>query len=246
MKHVNRNWRFKKTLLAAAAYLLFVPAGPAHAGNIAVCAPAKAFVHEIYNCGANEIAVKVAQDCSDALMAKSRAEGKLLEAALDSMRPALGDAQSLSMSDTATRLQLSIQQFTKQIIDLQENTTKVASYTEAMLDFADGENDDTSADCFSRNFHKLQKVVDNLDNEIMNAKNARNSALTMLASVQSRGKNLEAGLNSFADKLPDPSRAPGPASAGRLPVTQYDGDPARGQSDISGVKEEAARRAGKK
>ncbi|RZA00136.1 MAG: hypothetical protein EOP11_18645 [Proteobacteria bacterium] len=243
MKQVSGKLITQNKYFAASAFLLLTFSNGAYAGTIGLCAPANVFVHEIYNCGANEIAVKVAQDCSDALMAKSLAEGKILQAALDAMRPALGDAQSLSMTDTATRLQLSIQKFTKQIIELQANTAKVASYTEAMIDFADGENDDTSADCFSRNFHQLQKVVDNLDNEIMNAKNARSAALTMLASVQTRGKNLEAGLNSFGNKLPDPTGAPRPS---RLPVPKFDGDTSRGLSDISGTREEAARKAGQK
>ena len=213
----NRNFSRRAALLFLCAPLVLAPS--VASANRNPCPSPKAFVNDIYNCGANEVAVRIGQQCSDHMMAEAKVQGAALQAALELMKPALGDGQNLSMSDTAKRLKIAIDQFSRQIVRMQKQTKQVASYTEAMIDFADGEDDDTSAECFSRNFHKLEDVVNGMTDEILKSKAAREAALQMLATVNQRDTNLDASLDGFNGKLPgSPAAASGRVPAASAPM----------------------------
>lgn len=181
----------------------------------------------------NKLAVDYAQACSDSLIAASRAQGAALAAVMNSLKAQLGDAQNRSMTDTAKRLKISIDQLTAQIKNLQKGTGTILAYPEVMIDFPEGKDDNTSAECFSKNFHKLQDIVDNLSNEIMNSKHARETALQMLATV----KQYDGGLDTSSTN-PGVDRANQGAAAAaqrRAPVQYKGGIQGHGESDITGT-----------
>ena len=223
-----------RLLPAALAALLCTT--PAHAAEkkLSVCPQAKDFKEQIYNCGSNELAVKIAQQCSDTLMAASKAQGAAFAALLNGMKAQLGSAQNVSMRDSAQRLALAIQQFSAQIESMADQTDKVGNYTDAMIDFADGKDDDTSLECFSENFHKLQKIIDGLDHEIENSMDARDAALTMFNTLKAQGKKLDAdpkfSLAAPGTKAP---AAPAPKAGTKRP--KYTGEDPYAPSDISGT-----------
>lgn len=213
-----------------AALLLGALAAPAVAAPRG-CLKPESFANEIYNCGENDVAVVAGKRCSDTMKAEAKVQGAALNAVLTSLRPKLKDAQNFSMSDTASRLQLAIAQFSKQIVRMQAQARLVASYTSVMIDFADGTDDSSSAECFSRNFHKLQKVADGMTDEILKAKAAREAALQMLATVRDRDTKLNADAKS---DLGAPTAG---ATSGRLPASAW--APRKGKdyrpSDITGT-----------
>ena len=220
-----RGLKTWSTLLVLSAF-----ASPAFAGPRG-CIKAESFANEIYNCGENDVAVVAGKQCSDTMMAEAKVQGAALNAVLTSLRPKLKDAQNFSMSDTASRLQLAIAQFSKQIVRMQAQARLVASYTSVMIDFADGTDDSSSAECFSRNFHQLQKVADGMTDEILKAKAARKAALRMLATVRDRDTKLDADAKS---DLGAPSAG---VTSGRLPAGAW--SPRKGKdyrpSDITGT-----------
>lgn len=213
--------------LVTAAFLLL--AAPAFAGPRG-CLKPESFANEIYNCGENDVAVVAGKQCSDTMKAEARVQGAALNAVLTALRPKLKDAQNFSMSDTASRLQLAIAQFSKQIVRMQAQARLVASYTNVMIDFADGTDDNSSAECFSKNFHKLQDVADGMTDEILKAKAAREAALKMLATVRDRDVKLDADA---ATSLGSPTVG----ATGRVPASDW--KPRKGKdyrpSDITGT-----------
>lgn len=195
------------------------------------CPESGAFRRQIYNCGQNQVAVAEGTACARLLITRAHKRGQELSKLFTSLKSKLGSAQKLSMADTTARLNTAISSLEKQIAELQGYTDRVASYSEQMIDFSNSENDSSSPDCFNDNFHALQKVVDRLDNEIIKSKEARETALQMLATSTGREVKLDDdktsanGAGSF--------RATGGKNGVAPPVIK--GEDRRGQSDISGT-----------
>ena len=63
-----------------------------------------------------------------------------------------------------------------QIKTMQSQTANVADYAQTMIDFPDSDRRETSAECFNTNFDELQKVIDEMDDQISLAKKAYKAA----------------------------------------------------------------------
>lgn len=219
-------WAGKNIALALLLFGLLAPRESHAAPKVKkICPDPNAFINEIYNCGQNDIAVAYAKACADVQTAESRLRGQALHTLMEKMKKDLAKSQSASMFDTQKRLFHAVNELTTQIQTLQKNTELVAGYTAPMIDFADGVDDKSSADCFNKSFHALQKIVNGLDQEIIQSKRARESAIGMLESLAGRQNNM----NSLT----------APVGAGRVPASvpvgaQPDGRKMR-QSDVSGT-----------
>jgi hypothetical protein len=191
---------------------LLLLASPAFAASTApvVCPASKTFYGKIYNCGMNKLAPEYGRSCADRVLAESRENGEKLHALMEKMKGQLGNAQSASMGDAKSRLSMAVKDLTRQIRSMQANTNTVASYAEAMIDYPDSDSDDTSPDCFNENFHALQKIVDQLDTEIVNSKKARKEALHLLGLVGQSASdmtNLGGGRRITSQKKPKNAKA---------------------------------------
>lgn len=216
--------------LAALLLPLFTQA----AAPLGTCPAASAFLEQIYNCGQNKLVIDYGRACADAQIAASRAQGAKLAAVMAEMGKNLGEAQNRSLVDATKRLQITVRELSRQIQSLQKHTKTVENYTESMIDFADGKDDSTSAECFSENFHGLQKIVNEMDQEILNSKKALQSALTMLASLKKSETNLEGSLRGSEAAASNGAKGLGAGTAKR-PATAPNGQAKGSGSDISGT-----------
>jgi len=192
------------------------------------CPSSNVFYSKIYNCGMNKLAPEYGRSCADMVIAESQANGKKLNELMENMKHQLGDAQAANMGEARKRLRMAVTDLERQIKSMQSNTNVVASYAEAMIDFPDSESDETSPDCFNENFHALQKIVNELDREIVNSKRARTEALRLLGSLGKSGSEMS-NISGVKRKLSSQ-----PASA--LPKAPR-GKRSR-SSDISGTEDQ--------
>lgn len=185
-----------------------------------LCPTPSSFIEEIYNCGQNKLAALYAQNCSNALLKKSRATGKSLSSLMAELEKLGQRKQDKAYIDEKNRLALTIAALKAQIEELKRNTDVVASYTNAMIDFPDGVDDESSAECFNSAFHSLQKTVDGLDLEIQNSEAAYAKAKELFASEEI---NTDMGSLSENDAswISVPNRVPAtqPAKAKRREST---------------------------
>jgi hypothetical protein len=150
---------------------------------ISACPHSDSFKQQIYNCGQNPVAVRFAERCSQELKSRSKERGKQLAEVMKALQSQLTNNQRNTMSDSMKRLELAITAMEVQIIELQANTNQAASYTDAMIDFPDGNDDDSSAECFNQSFHGLQRIISDLDQEIIQSKKARDEAIALRAQI---------------------------------------------------------------
>ena len=73
-----------------------------------------------------------------------------------------------------------IDKMAEQIKTMQSQTANVADYAQTMIDFPDSDRSEMSAECFNTNFDELQKVVDEIDGQIILAKKAYKAAVDRL------------------------------------------------------------------
>lgn len=149
-----------------------------------ICASPESFIEDIYNCGQNKVATFYAQKCADELMKKSAENGKSLSLLLAELEKAGKENQEAAFADAKNRLELSAAVLRTQIDELKKNTDRIETYTEAMIDFPDSKEDESSAECFNTAYHSLQKIVDRLDKEIIQSKAALEQTQTIIASKQ--------------------------------------------------------------
>ncbi len=185
--------------------------------------------NNILNCGENTYAVKFAQNCANYMTTYNRVSGLALQKAMNSLESTINSNQSKNFVDTAKRLHSTLITLKNNIAVMQSQTSLVASYTDSMIDFPDGDSDETSAECFSTAFHDLQKVVNGMDQEIINMKNAYRTAAILLKTAAARSQNL----GSIIPQAEDLDASPG-ASAPQNPSPT--GKKIRA-SDISGTEE---------
>ena len=80
--------------------------------------------------------------------------------------------QKAQASRDRRKLEEAINNMFEQIKTMQSRTANVADYAGLMIDFPDSYRKETSAECFNTNFDELQKIVNDMDDEIIRAKRA--------------------------------------------------------------------------
>jgi hypothetical protein len=187
-----------------------------------------------YTCGMNDNVVNYASLCSDKLLAESRLAGQALSTVMEALQKKLASAQSGSMGDAQSRLKMGIAGIETEIESLQKNTTLISSYTDAMIDLPGSKSDATSLPCFNRNYHALQKIVTQLDDQIIGAMHAREAALAMAASLGGQQGNL----NSLGGTAPVSA---GPAKSAPVPALSPRGQSPQQGSNVTGVEDDLKR-----
>jgi hypothetical protein len=177
-------------LLANFAFLTMANAASDEQRLRSACPSQKAVLANILNCGENTQAANFAKNCSNYLASFNRLSGLALQQAMSNLESSISSDQSKNFVDTAKRLHSTLVTLKNNIALMQSQTSLVASYTESMIDFPEGQDDQTSAECFSTAFHDLQKVVNGMDQEIINMKNAYRRASSLLKTAASRSQNL--------------------------------------------------------
>ncbi len=117
------------------------------------CDAAKELENKIIRCGDNVLAPRFGRECLTII----RKERAVASAAL----------QKAVASHNRQVLKDAINQMAGQIKTMQSQATNVADYAQTMIDFPDSDRRETSAECFNTNFDELQKVVDEIDDQII-------------------------------------------------------------------------------
>jgi hypothetical protein len=130
------------------------------------CNASKELENKIISCRDNVLAPQYGRECLTII----KKESEVVSAAL---RKAVASHNRQVLKDA-------INQTTEQIKTMQSQAANVADYAQTMIDFPDSYRRETSAECFNTNFDKLQKVVDEIDNQIILAKRAYKAAVDRL------------------------------------------------------------------
>lgn len=208
------------------AAFLFAPViGWANDNN--PCPKPQDFKNRIYNCGENLLAEQYAKSCAKDSLTTVRNVGVALQKAMSDLEKQAASNQKNATLDALSRLDLALDSLAAQIPFLQKRTSLVASYVSVMIDYPDAADDEESMDCFSEHFHEIQKVVNEMDAEIVAMKKTYKKAETMAIEVSKR----HADYSSLVKDLDAKTSAPQPS--GPTPT----GKKIR-SSDISGTEEE--------
>jgi hypothetical protein len=144
-----------KACLLVASVLCSIPAFPVFADP---CNASKELDEQILKCGDNALAPKFGREC----LAIIKKESEVAHATL----------QKAQASRDRRKLEEAINNMFEQIKTMQSQTANVADYAGLMIDFPDSYRKETSAECFNTNFDELQKIVNDMDDEIIRAKKA--------------------------------------------------------------------------
>lgn len=196
-----------------------------------ICARPETFKNQIYNCGQNQVAASIASACEKRLMDRATQAAKNLSSQMQVVQKALVGQQKESVDAAYAQLLLAIATLEEMRDELADNTDLLATYTDAMIDFADATDAASSAECFNSAFDKLQATVDHLDEQTGLLENARLQAVALAATSQTRSTDFSS-TNSAAT----------PTATGKQaePVPQA---PAKkkASSTITGVEEDQAK-----
>jgi hypothetical protein len=156
---------------------------------------------DIWNCGENANAIPYAKNCAKAISDSWKKESALLASLMQGTKKGSASEQRQSFSNSMQDYRNSILALDRQIALMQKYTNIVSDYAKGMIDFPGSTGDATSAECFNSAFHDLQAVVTKLDDEIINAKNAREEAARLWGisgSYQGKIENLSEAVRSNA------------------------------------------------
>ncbi|HEY8280247.1 MAG TPA: hypothetical protein VIH99_11530 [Bdellovibrionota bacterium] len=194
--------------------------------ELGICPSVEDVDNEIISCGSNAYVGQKAKQCSDAIIASWKTASAALKVQLAAN--AAVDSQNVSEEKTFRDYDQTIRSLDKQIAYMVENTSLIVSYTERMVDFPEGVDDATSAQCFNDPFHEISDLVWNLDEEIIRAKKIRQMAVDMRATAHTRHKNFDRSI--FEGLMSEKTVA-----AGR-------GHSVNGKSDVTGLANDRAKR----
>jgi hypothetical protein len=194
--------------------------------NERACPKPSDFKEKIYNCGENRLAEENAKRCSSASLKIVRAAGAALAKAMKDLEANVSTHQQNNTLDALSRLDQSIDTLGEQISFLQERTKLVASYVSVMIDYPNSKTDEESMGCFSEHFHPIQKIVNEMDKEIINMKLAFKKAEAMAIEVSKRHENYTSvGQNPSFTKPTKTTDTPAAPTGKKIR-----------ESDISGTK----------
>lgn len=161
-----------------------------------VCLSKDEINNSILSCDDNHLAAQAAQQCGRKLKKRGEEKGKAVAKLMDTLTAALKSSQKQDIQSAMSSLNIALIALDDQIEELQENTELVEKYTKAMIDFPDGVDDSSSAECFNDAFHALQDEVDQLDDQIIGAQDAREKALQMLIANGYNNDKLENSISA--------------------------------------------------
>lgn len=163
---------------------------PAHAEGIdgvAACASVDELDEYVVSCGSNEKVTGKARECTDKLLASWKKAAEELQENLT----AHGENQKLSELETKNDLTNALKTLDAQILYMQDGANLVASYPDIMVDIPDSEDDEGSLDCFNENFHAVEGMVHELDDEVIRAKDLYEKIIDMRSTADSRHRKLD-------------------------------------------------------
>jgi hypothetical protein len=195
------------------------------------CVDPQSFKEKIYNCGQNKVAVKIARLCAGEMRARMTASGAELDRSMKALQAEARDTkQNKSLTNAIGQLDSAMEKLADDVAYFQKNTALVASYNDVMIDDQNSESEEQSPECFNENHDALQDLVDELDEEIMNAKKAYDKAESMATSLDKANVSL--------DSLPNAAPLSGPATPAPAAKAPTPTKKAPKGSDISGTEPE--------
>lgn len=202
------------------------------------CPKPEEFRQRIYNCGENRLAEAYAKACAKDSLDTVRAVGVALDLAMKDLQKQ-STSQEKAALDALSKLDIAIDSLGAQIPFLQKRTSLIASYVSAMIDYPGAENEEESMDCFSEHFNEMQKVVNELDREIIKLKGAYRKAERLSMDVSKNHSSLESIQKTWSASQPKPenSSVQNADSAARKPSASTPNGKKIRSSDISGTEE---------
>jgi hypothetical protein len=197
----KRGARPKRNTLAVTLVInlcwALISVGVAFAGDSTIvqsCPSIKQVDEKIISCGNNAYAAAAADKCAKAVMQDwNRAAGPLktlLPVLRSKEEPA--SPKERSADNTLADYRRAIAILDRQIRFLRKYAALLAKYTEIMIDLPSSRTAASSLECFNTAFDQVQRVVTQLDDEIIRAKAARAQA-TFLARGRRSGADVELG-----------------------------------------------------
>lgn len=201
--------------------LLGIP-GAALAGKSALdeaCPAPAEFEARILRCGQNEDVAAQAAFCAQEVADSWAAATALILPELQ----ALGKSgnQSVTEADSKHAYKKALHSIEAQVELMQFYTARLEKYPLAMIDVPGSSGDESSLDCFNDAFHEVQKQIDFLDDEIIQAKKTYETTADMMDLSGSRQVALADSLSRELTK-----------SAKRAPLLS--GVSPRAQSTVTG------------
>lgn len=184
--------------------------GAAHAGRSALdeaCPAPAEFEARILRCGQNEDVAAQAAFCAQEVADSWAAATALI---LPELR-ALGKNgnQSVTEADSKHAYKKALHSIEAQVELMQFYTARLEKYPLAMIDVPGSSGDESSLDCFNEAFHSVQKQIDFLDDEIIQAKKTYETTADMMDLSGSRqvamADSLSRELSRGASRAPVPS-----------------------------------------
>ena len=215
-------------------FLLF--AAPAFAAfNPGACPSVAELSAKIKICSENKQTAVAARACAAEMRKSWKEANHAFQLGLAASRAKLKGSQEKSVETSNFDYKSMEVTIATEIERMQKYTALIASYPQAMLDFEDAVDDDTSATCFNESFNELQKLVKELDKEIISAKAAHKVALGLVGSTAARDASLGGVAGSAG------VGAAGTKGAGAGSVSGPKGPKAPRDSDVSGIQEDKAK-----
>lgn len=196
------------------------------------CVPLATVSAQIRQCSQNPLAVAHAKACAQSVHESWKRASEQTVKRLAELQQGMKDRQQHQMSTSESSYQRVAEDLYREITQMQKYSALIASYGEAMMDFAEVNEEEPSADCFTENFPQLQPIVNGLDKEIIQAKAVYQQALSLRDATDKASVGFD-GAKS----------APGAAPAKGAPAMPKTGNPGNRDSDVTGIKEDAQKRA---
>jgi len=210
----------KSILFLFLVFLTAMAQPHAHAEEVSVCPSLDELDAQILNCGDGYFAAEMARECADKVIASWQLAADQLKSTLE----VSGSDQKVSAMEAKNDYDKTMRLLKAQILHMQEGTSLVASYPDVMVDFPDSNGEEESLSCFNEPFEEVQKIVTNLDQEIIKAKKVYAAAKEMKSIAGDRQRKLDASI--FKGSI---SARAIPA---KLAISKKD------NSDITGIREE--------
>ncbi len=208
----------------SAAFLFFAlvawPPGFANAAKLGICPTVDQLDGIVISCGSNEKVTQKARECADTILGS----WKLAAVALQTQLTAHAESQNATEVETRKNFDKTLFALEAQIKYMQSSTALVADYVQVMVDDPESREDATSMSCFNDNFHAVERIVKELDGEIIRAKGIHAMVADMRAKSSERHAKFDKSI--FEGVM-----------SGKMVVVKY-GESANGASDVTGIRED--------
>lgn len=182
-------------------------------------------------CSHNGLAVETAKTCASRIHAEWVKASQEIQKNLAELKKASKDQQQNQLATSRASYANTVKKLNDQISSMQRDTALVASYAQSMMDFPDSDEDEPPATCFTENFDKLQKIVGDLDKEIVQAKAVYKETL----ALQKTANTGTVDMSSIQASPASPQKKGKESLPNKTPKNR--------DSDVSGIKENEATKA---